>query len=293
MEMLLPMHPSMDRRMVVDWAQQAEQLRAARLWVAELRSADPFSLAIVLQHAAPTLATGTCIASLYARSVRAIAAATAVLADGHDFILGVGVSNQAIASWHERVWESPQQTVPAKVARLRRLLAGNNDDRGPSMFWRRSEQDHVPIHMAGVSARGVGLASACADGLLLNLVPPGDQLDLTLERFRQDEGEGAGRPVRCVVRMTPHTSSPSDAWQAWLEDEIRNYAAAPGYREVFASGSREVQPSQLARGAEQWASLKAEYESAGVTPVALPFLAPWEDPAEVVPAVIDAVAEAR
>jgi hypothetical protein len=46
---------------------------------------------------APELASGSCIASLHARSSRSIAAAAAVLGVGRDFILGLGVSNKAIA----------------------------------------------------------------------------------------------------------------------------------------------------------------------------------------------------
>lgn len=287
-EVLLPMHPAVNRAMVTDWGERASALGVDRVWVAELRSGDPFALVMQLQHAAPGLATGTCIASLYGRSVRSLAAATVVVADGHDFILGVGVSNRAIAGWHERAWESPQRAVPDAIAGLRRLLAGDKGEHGPSVFWQGSGNREVPLHLAGVSVKGIALASSCADGLLLNLVPPGDALDQAVARFATPARPD--RPVRCVVRVTPHHEPPSTGWQEWLEKEIGGYAGASGYREVLGATGSRVLPTQVAMGAEAWSRLAQEYRAAGVTPVALPLLAPWENPAQLVVGVLDLVA---
>lgn len=286
LETLVPMHPRLSRALVEEWAREAERHRLDRLWFAELRSGDPFVQVAVAQHAAPTLATGTCIASVYARSVRSIASATAVVADGHDFVLGMGVSNRDIAAWHERAWERPQESVPVKVSRIRRLLAHEPDQGGPSLWW--SGTTPVPIHLAGVSGHGIRIARDCADGLLLNLVPPGPALHRALEQF----GGVGDREVRCIVRCVPRTGG-SGEWASWVEAEIGRYAAAPGYQQVLDASSREVGPDLVARGPEEWARINAAYAEAGVTAVSLPLVAPFEDPAAVVPAVWDAVASAR
>jgi len=281
-ESLLPMHPDLRRATVRTWAREAERLSLARVWTAELRSADPFVLAALLQADAPSVATGTSIASLYGRSVRSLAAAAATLGDGHDFILGIGVSNRAIAEWHDRAWETPGTVLPEAVGRIRDLLAGERDQSGPSLHWRRPEAGTpaIPVHLAGVSERGIELARSHADGLLLNLVPPGEQLERSVAAFRA----GGDRPVRCVVRVTPHAEAPSGQWQAWVEKEIETYAAAPGYREVLADRDTPVPDSLVVRGADRWGVVRTAYEAAGVVPVVLPLLAPFEDPEEIVPA---------
>jgi hypothetical protein len=73
--------------------------------------------------------------------------------------------------------------------------------------------------------------------------------------------------VRCVVPVTPHTSAPSPAWESWVQEEIGNYANAPGYRDVLDASPKRVGAGLLARGSEECAALVAAYESLGVRPL--------------------------
>jgi alkanesulfonate monooxygenase SsuD/methylene tetrahydromethanopterin reductase-like flavin-dependent oxidoreductase (luciferase family) len=266
MEGLLPMHHGLDRSVVTEIAQKCASAGMGRLWVSELRGADPFVLATLLRQAAPELPTGTCIASLYARSDRATAAAAAALADP-GFVLGLGVSNRSIAAWHGRAWEPPSERVGAAVSTIRALLGGGRDTTGPSLWW--SLDEPPPIVLASVSARGVALASEHCDGLVLNLLVP-EAAARSAETFRA----GTDRPVWCVLRVTAHERAPSPEWQAWLDKELGTYAQAPGYKEAFASAGDSH--DLVARGPEEWRRLSDALRSSGIEPIALPLVAPFE-----------------
>jgi hypothetical protein len=162
---------------------------------------------------------------------------------------------QAIAGWHDGTWESPRRgtgqggTREAPAVRpARRAWAGVLVER--------------PKGVCGTNSHRWDLRPRLGDCHRLwgwTAAQPGATerpLHKAFDRF----GRYRDRPVRCAVRVTPHTSAPSPAWESWVEEEIGNYANAPGCRDVLDASPKRMGAGLLARGSEEWAALVAAYE---------------------------------
>jgi hypothetical protein len=89
------------------------------------------------------------------------------------------------------------------------------------------------------------------------------------------------REVRCVVRVADKDGAPDPRWSAWAESDLAAYAAAPGYRaSMQADGPPTIAWASgrlIALDGDGWDAISTALAEGGVTPIAMPMVAPFED----------------
>ncbi len=260
-------------------AHLAEELGYESLWSAEATDLDGITPLVVAAENTANVRLATGIISVYTRGPSLLAQTAAALADvsGDRFTLGLGASSNVIVEqWNGIPFERPLSKVRETVREVRAVLAG---DRGRGGFKLATPPgEPVPIVLAALRDRMLGLAAEIADGAFTNFLPlSGAQR--VVEAFGAPEKELACRffslpgsdeealPVAkrvFVAYATVPVYAEFFRWLGWAErvdpvveawqegDRSRAVELAPEelVREVFLLGPIEAQCERLAAFAE-------------------------------------------
>ncbi|HEY6069532.1 MAG TPA: LLM class F420-dependent oxidoreductase [Gaiellaceae bacterium] len=153
-------------------ARRAEEAGYDSLWSQEATELDGFTpLVVAAQHTERVrLVTG--IVSVYTRGPALLAQSATALAElsGGRFTLGLGASSNVIVEqWNGIPFERPLARVRTTVDYLRRAFAGERVDGGFRLNPPPAEP--IPIVLAALRDRMLGLARDHADGAFTNFLP--------------------------------------------------------------------------------------------------------------------------
>jgi probable F420-dependent oxidoreductase len=142
------------------------------VWSAESTEFDGFTPLVIAAEHSTRLRLATGIVNVYTRGPALLAqtaAAVANLSDGR-FVLGLGASSNVIVEqWNGIPFRRPLAKVEETVEYLRTVLAG---ERGTGGFKLPSPPEQpVPIVLAALRDRMLGLAARVADGAFTNFLP--------------------------------------------------------------------------------------------------------------------------
>jgi probable F420-dependent oxidoreductase len=272
------------------------------VWSAESTDFDGFTPLVVAAEHSTRLRLATGIVNVYTRGPALLAQTAAALADVSDgrFVLGIGASSNVIVEqWNGIPFRRPLAKVEETVDYLRTVLAG---ERGAGGFRLATPPvGHVPIILAALRDRMLGLAARIADGAFTNFLPLSRTAQV-VDTFAMPEKELACR------FFSIH--GPDDEALAAAKRIFVAYATVPVYAEFFGwlgfgdqvdpvveawtLGDRkralELAPETLVRDifllgpVEEQRERLAAFERAGVTTAVLALSCP---PSEL-PALIDA-----
>jgi probable F420-dependent oxidoreductase len=290
-----------------DLLRRAEAAGYDDLWTAETAGADGFTpLALAAVHTTG-MRLGTGVVNAFTRGPAVLAQHAAALADasGGRFVLGLGSSSNVIVErWNGVPFERPLSRVRATVEALRPVLAG---ERGPGGFKLEAPpREPVPIVIAALRGKMLGLAAEIGDGAFTNFLPlsgarqvadafgaPGKELLCRFFSFPDPEEEALPAAQRMLVGYaTVPVYTAFFRWLGWGEridpmveaweagDRARALELVPDelVREVFVFGDGAAQRERL-----------AEFAAAGITTFVL---APVCEPGRWA-AVIDELRPAR
>jgi probable F420-dependent oxidoreductase len=290
-----------------DLLRRAEAAGYDDLWTAETAGADGFTpLALAAVHTTG-MRRGTGVVNAFTRGPAVLAQHAAALADasGGRFVLGLGSSSNVIVErWNGVPFERPLSRVRATVEALRPVLAG---ERGPGGFKLEAPpREPVPIVIAALRGKMLGLAAEIGDGAFTNFLPlsgarqvadafgaPGKELLCRFFSFPDPEEEALPAARRMLVGYaTVPVYTAFFRWLGWGEridpmveaweagDRARALELVPDelVREVFVFGDGAAQRERL-----------AEFAAAGITTFVL---APVCEPGRWA-AVIDELRPAR
>jgi probable F420-dependent oxidoreductase len=290
-----------------DLLRRAEAAGYGDLWTAETAGADGFTpLALAAVHTTG-MRLGTGVVNAFTRGPAVLAQHAAALADacGGRFVLGLGSSSNVIVErWNGVPFERPLSRVRATVEALRPVLAG---ERGPGGFKLEAPpREPVPIVIAALRGKMLGLAAEIGDGAFTNFLPlsgarqvadafgaPGKELLCRFFSFPDPEEEALPAARRMLVGYaTVPVYTAFFRWLGWGEridpmveaweagDRARALELVPDelVREVFVFGDGAAQRERL-----------AEFAAAGITTFVL---APVCEPGRWA-AVIDELRPAR
>ena len=274
------------------------------VWSAESTEFDGFTPLVVAAEHSTRLRLATGIVNVYTRGPAILAqsaAAVASISDGR-FVLGLGASSNVIVEqWNGIPFRRPLAKVEETVEYLRTVLAG---ERGAGGFKLASPPaEPVPIVLAALRDRMLGLAARIADGVFTNFLP--------LSRAAQVV-DAFARPEKELACRFFSIHGPEDEALAAAKRIFVAYATVPVYAEFFRwlgfggeidpvveawdAGDRkralELAPEALVREVFLLGPVAAqrkrleEFESAGITTAVLALSSP---PTEV-PALINAFA---
>jgi probable F420-dependent oxidoreductase len=274
------------------------------VWSAESTDFDGFTPLVVAAEHSTRLRLATGIVNVYTRGPAVLAQSAAALADVSNgrFVLGLGASSNVIVEqWNGIPFRRPLAKVEETVGFLRTMLAG---ERGPGGFKLASPPAHaVPIVLAALRDRMLGLAARVADGAFTNFLP--------LSRAAQVV-QAFGRPDKELACRFFSIHGPKDEALSTAKRIFVAYATVPVYTEFFRwlgfsdeidpvveawnSGDRkralELAPEALIRDVfllgpvEAQRERLAEFERVGISTAVLATFCP---PAEL-PALIGAFA---
>jgi probable F420-dependent oxidoreductase len=196
------------------------------LWTGETSGPDGFTPLALAAGWTERMRLGTGVVGAFTRGPAVLAQHAAALADasGGRFVLGIGSSSDVIVErWNGVPFERPLSKVRETVAALRPVLAG---DRGPGGFKLETPPPHpVPIYVAALRDRMLGLAGEVADGTYLNFLPIS-----AVEHVVGQIGPRDGHDVVCRFFCIPQ---PADEGLGVARFLFAGYATVPVYERFF------------------------------------------------------------
>lgn len=274
------------------------------VWSAESTEYDGLTPLVVAAEHSTRLRLATGIVNVYTRGPALLAQSAAAVANVSNgrFVLGLGASSNVIVEqWNGIPFRRPLAKVEETVEYLRTVMAG---ERGAGGFKLASPPpEPVPIVLAALRDRMLGVAARIADGAFTNFLPLSRTAQV-VEAFARPEKE-----LACRFFSIP---GPEDDALATAKRIFVAYATVPVYAEFFrwlgfgaeidpvveawTTGNRkravELAPEALVREifllgpVEAQRERLAEFERGGITTAVLALSALPGD----VPALIDAFA---
>jgi F420-dependent oxidoreductase-like protein len=264
----------------ISQAGRAHQLGVRQVWVAQQFDHDAISLAGLIGATVPGLGVGTSVVPFNPRHPLTIAsqAQTAQAAAHGYFSLGLGLG----AHGPERI--SYGLSWPNTIARLREYLTilrsvfdtGNVDFRGdeftaqPSWPVTLAGGSPVPVYVAAMGPKALGVAGELADGTLPYLAGPrtiAEFIEPTIAKAAAD----AGRPKPRIIAFVPaHVSSDAQAARDFAVKQLGFYTSIPSYQKVIAREGVDSLAHLAALGdAETVRRTLQSYLNAGATDVVI------------------------
>ncbi len=151
---------------------RAEAAGYTDLWSGETNGPDGFTPLALAAAWTETARLGTGVVGVMQRGRALLAQEAAALADasGGRFALGIGASSdRIIEGWNGMPFERPLGRVSETIDFLRTALAGERADGGFKL--ERAPQEPIPIVLAALRGRMLGLAVEKADGAMTNFLP--------------------------------------------------------------------------------------------------------------------------
>ena len=200
------------------YARLAEHAGYESLWVTERYFHEEIcSLLGYLGATTDRLKLGVGVANPYTRNPALLAMASATLdrLTGGRFVLGLGRSERAVVQDKMGI---PYGDAPAAmrgcVSLVRRLLAGErvSETAGPfrlsgAKLATTPVQSRLPIYLAAIGRKGLRLAGAIADGVLLNAYVPPAYVRYAVAEIRTAAQEAGRDPdaidIACMLVMRP------------------------------------------------------------------------------------------
>ena len=229
-----------------DFVREAELLGATSVWVAEAWGQDAFTPLAYLAARTHSIALGTAIAQLGARTpaMLAMSAMSMQLLSGDRFRLGLGTSGpQVMEGWHGVRFGAPLAATRETIEIVRTVAAGgrlSHDGRifqlplpdGPGRALRSMLPPvPVPIYVAALGPRNLELTGEVADGWIGNAFMP-EHAGVFLDRIAAGAA-GAGRTLADLDLVIPVAVEITDDADEAARRHARGYAFTIG-----AMGSR-------------------------------------------------------
>ncbi|MCS6925718.1 MAG: LLM class flavin-dependent oxidoreductase [Candidatus Binatia bacterium] len=204
---------------LAQYGRLAEEAGFESLWVTERYfHEETFSLLGFLAAATQRLKLGVGVVNPYTRNPALVAMASATLdrLSGGRFLLGLGRSEKSVIQDKLGIpYGKARATLEETVVTIRRLLAGERVTSSSGHFRLNGArlallpmQPRLPIYLAAIGTKGLRLAGAMADGVLLNAYVPPAYVGYAVTEVRQ-AATAAGRDagaidIACmlVVRLT-------------------------------------------------------------------------------------------
>ncbi len=207
-----------------EYGRIAEEAGFESLWVTERYfHEETFSLLGFLAAATQRIKLGVGVVNPYTRNPALLAMASATLdrISGGRFLLGLGRSDKPVIQGRMGIpYGDSRATLGETTILIRSLLSGERISAASGRFKLSGArlattplQQKLPIYLAAIGAKGLRLAGAVADGVLLNAYVPPAYVRYAVQEIRQGAQEAGRDPhaidIACmlVIRLTDDPNS--------------------------------------------------------------------------------------
>ncbi len=247
----------------VELACLAEEMGFQAVWKGESNSTDPMVLLSAMAARTSTIKLGTAVYHIHGRSPVTLGIQAATLNDlsGGRVLIGLGVSNKTIASWHGDTFDRPVRRLREYADVLRGVARGERVEYDGEIYptapfklsWRPSYPE-VPVFFAGLGEQMTRLAGRAADGIMINMANPPTIREI-VDRVRRSAAEANRDPAQleyiAKVRVSLHADR--EVAKAKLRHSLAFYNIADHYRDMIARMGF----------AEESAHIREEYQRSG------------------------------
>lgn len=248
---------------MVGLAKVAEDHGFDAVWKGESNSADPIVSLAAIATGTKTIKLGTAVYHVFGRTPVTLGIQAATMNDlsGGRFLIGLGVSNKTIASWHGATFDKPLRRIREYADIVRQVAAGERVEyEGESyattpfkLSWKPG-YPRVPVFFAGLGEQMTRLAGRHGDGVMVNMANPPTLTDI-FGRVRQAAAEAGRNPsdIEYIAKVRICLHADREVARTKLKSALAFYNIAEYYRDMIGQMGY----------AEQSAQVRAEYQQSG------------------------------
>ena len=221
-------------RRSAELAREAEDLGYTDAWTAETSGPDAFSVAAAVAMTTSTMRIGCAVVPVYTRPPALIAMSALAVQQASEgrFCLGVGASSPVIVGgWMGQKFERPLVRTRETIEVVKAALAGEKVKyQGETLVvasfrLEAPPEKPVPIFLAALGPKMLGLANEMADGVALYLAAD--------EGVRIARDAAPGKEI--VERIMCCPDEPEDEVRNLIKWLITPYLAVPAYNSFIAA----------------------------------------------------------
>jgi 5,10-methylenetetrahydromethanopterin reductase len=228
---------------IADLARVAEDSGFDAAWKGESNSHDPMICLAAMATRTNTIKLGTGIYHIFGRSPVTLGIQAATLNDMSDgrALIGIGVSNQTLASWHGATFDRPIARIREYASIVRRVAAGERVEANDGIYnispfklsWKPS-YPNVPIFFAGLGEQMTRLAGRHADGILINMADP-STIRTIVQRVRQGAIDSGRDPdsLEYIAKVRVCVNPDHTVARDRLKHVLAFYNLAEHYRDMI------------------------------------------------------------
>ena len=221
-------------RRSAELAREAEDLGYTDAWTAETSGPDAFSVAAAVAMTTSTMRIGCAVVPVYTRppALLAMSALACQQASDGRFCLGVGASSPVIVGgWMGQDFDRPLARTRETIEVVKAALAGEKvkfkgETLAVASFRLDSPPEQpIPIYLAALGPKMLGLANEVADGIALYLAAD--------EGIRIARDAAPGKEI--VERIMCCPDEPENEVRNLIKWLITPYLAVPAYNNFIAA----------------------------------------------------------
>jgi alkanesulfonate monooxygenase SsuD/methylene tetrahydromethanopterin reductase-like flavin-dependent oxidoreductase (luciferase family) len=245
---------------IVELSPLIEQAGFGAFWKGESNSTDPLVLLSGIAARTRTLNVGTAIYHIYGRSAVTLGIQSATLQDlsGGRLLLGLGVANKTIASWHGGTFDRPLRRAKEYIDIVRKTAAGERLEYQGEVYsttqpglptfqlsWKPSHPS-FPIYLAGLGPQMTRLVGQISDGVFINMATPATIREIA-SRVRAGAVE-AGRDskqIKIIAKVRVSLHSDRAMARSRLRQVLTFYNIADHYRDMLKASGFETEVNAI------------------------------------------------
>jgi alkanesulfonate monooxygenase SsuD/methylene tetrahydromethanopterin reductase-like flavin-dependent oxidoreductase (luciferase family) len=247
---------------IVELSPLVEEAGFGAIWKGESNSTDPLVLLSAVAARTKSLKVGTAIYHIYGRSPVTLGVQSATLQDlsGGRLLLGLGVANTTIASWHGGTYDRPLRRIREFVDIVRQTAAGERVEYEGEIYktgkrfqlsWKPAHPG-FPIYVAGLGPQMTHLVGKISDGVMINMAIPATVRQIA-DRVRAGAAE-AGRPasdIQIITKVRVSLNPDRAKARAKLRQVLTFYNIADHYRDMLTASGFESEVKAVQEAFDQ------------------------------------------
>ena len=237
---------------IVELSPLIEEAGFGAFWKGESNSTDPLVLLSAIAARTKTLKLGTAIYHIYGRSAVTLGIQCATIQDlsAGRLLLGLGVANKTIASWHGGVFDRPLRRAREYVDILKTTARGDrveyegeiyNTGKRFQLSW-KPRYPEFPIFVAGLGPQMTNLVGKISDGVMINMATPQMVREIG-DRVRAGAKEGGKNPdnIQVITKVRVSMNPDISKARAKLRQVLTFYNIADHYRDMLRASGFETE----------------------------------------------------
>lgn len=230
---------------ILEAAKMADRSSFTTIWKGESNSRDPIVILSAIASLTKRVKIGTAVVHIFSRTpveTGILSATLDELSEGR-FVLGLGVANKTLASWHGLTFDEPLARAREYITIVRQVFAvqkmatsGKHYSSNGFKLEFKPARNEIPIVLAALGPKMAELAGEIAQGALINMADP-EHIRFVAQHAAEGAKKSERDPSRFEVIAKVRCSLNEDLDKAIsaLRKVVAFYTLANHYSEMISS----------------------------------------------------------